>query len=95
MRVPRGKRAPSTLPLRPPPTTAYVPPLTQDTRILLSVSNLSHLRTHIIGAWVKQFEEAYHVSLVDEQQVRGALTQQLVNVCAKLDKELLHDFVQR
>ncbi|WFC96189.1 Exocyst complex component S5 [Malassezia brasiliensis] len=60
----------------------------RDTRILLSVSNLSHLRTHIIGAWVKQFEEAYHVSLADEQQ-------QLVNVCAKLDKELLHDFVQR
>ena len=93
--MPHGRRAPSTpAPGRPHPT-AYVPPLTQDTRILLSVSNLSHLRTHIIGAWVKQFEEAYHVSLADEQEVRGPLTQQLVTTCAKLDKELLHDFVQR
>ncbi|PKI84021.1 Exocyst complex component S5 [Malassezia vespertilionis] len=60
----------------------------RDTRILLSVSNLSHLRSHVINAWVKQFEEAYHVSLMNEHM-------QLLEVCGKLDSQLLNDFVRR
>jgi len=59
-----------------------------DTRILLTVSNLSHLRAQIIGAWVKQFEEAYHVSLVNEKQ-------HLIDECNRLEGELLGDSVRR
>ena len=59
-----------------------------DTRILLTVSNLSHLRAQIIGAWVKQFEEAYHVGLVNEKQ-------HLLDECNRLEGELLGDSVQR
>ncbi|WFD27281.1 Exocyst complex component S5 [Malassezia nana] len=64
------------------------PPRDHDTRILLTVSNLSHLRAQIIGAWVKQFEEAYHVSLVNEKQY-------LLDECSRLEGELLGDSVRR
>lgn len=65
---------------------------------MLSASNLSHLRTQILGAWIRQFEEAYHVSLQSEQEVRlypSLPFQQLINVCTKLDHELLNDYVRR
>ncbi|WFD23833.1 Exocyst complex component S5 [Malassezia equina] len=67
---------------------ALPPPRDRDTRILLTVSNLSHLRAQIIGAWVKQFEEAYHVNLVHEKQ-------RLLDECSRLEGELLGDSVQR
>jgi len=65
-----------------------VSPRDRDTRILVSVSNLSHLRSHVIGAWSKQFEDAYHVSLATEQQ-------RLLGLCAQLDAALLDDSVRR
>lgn len=67
--------------------TRYAHQLTQDARILLSVSNLSHLRSPIIGAWIAQFEQAYGVSLHSEQQ-------RLLALCSQLDRQLLHAFVQ-
>lgn len=63
-------------------------PRDRDTRILLSVSNLSHLRTHVIGAWVKQFEDAYHIKLTAEQA-------NLFETCTRIDNELLSDSVRR
>ena len=63
-------------------------PRDRDTRILLSISNLSHLRSHVIGAWIKQFEDAYHVSLTTEQT-------RLLDTCTQIDNELLSDSVRR
>ena len=63
-------------------------PRDRDTRILLSISNLSHLRSHVIGAWIKQFEDAYHVMLTTEQT-------RLLDTCARIDNELLTDSVRR
>ncbi|WFD31660.1 Exocyst complex component S5 [Malassezia sp. CBS 17886] len=69
-----------------PDDTPRVPD--RDTRILMSVSNLSHLRHHVVAAWMKQFQDAYHVSLADEQK-------QILDACAKHDHDLLQDYVQR
>ena len=74
--------------LRIPHEGRLPPPRDRDTRILLSASNLSHLHSHVIRAWVKQFEEAYQVSLGSEQQ-------HLLDVCAQLDRELLGDSVRQ
>ena len=63
-------------------------PRDRDTRILLSISNLSHLRSHVIGAWIKQFEDAYHVKLTTEQT-------RLLDTCTRIDNELLSDSVRR
>ncbi|WFD44008.1 Exocyst complex component S5 [Malassezia psittaci] len=52
----------------------------------------------ILGAWIRQFEEAYHVSLQSEQEVRFFVSlqiQQLISVCTKLDQDLLNDYVRR
>ena len=74
--------------LRPPHDVAGLTARDRDTRILLSVSNLTQLRTHVISAWIKQFEDAYHVSLTLERQ-------ELLDVCLRLDNELLSDSVRR
>lgn len=63
-------------------------PVDRDTRVLLSASNLSHLRLHVIGAWVKQFEDAYHVNLQPQLSA-------LLATCNELDTALLGDSVRR
>ena len=63
-------------------------PRDRDTRILLSVSNLTYLRTSIIPAWIRQFQDAYQVSLAKEQAT-------ILEACTRRDQELFDDFVQR
>ena len=59
-----------------------------DTRILLGVTNLSHLTRVVIPALAKQFHEAYNVKMGDDLRT-------IDEVALELDKILFNDFVER
>lgn len=60
----------------------------QDNRILLTVSNLTHLRTTLIPKIIHQFQIAFKVDLSSEVQI-------LMDVTDQLDKILFDDYVKR
>lgn len=64
------------------------PSLSQDTRILLTVSNLTHLRESSIPRLVHQFQLAFKVDM-------SADVQMLMDVTDQLDKILFDDYVKR
>lgn len=59
----------------------------RDVRVLLSVSNLAQLRTALVPAWIKQFQDAYQTRLTEQDEI--------VQVCARYERDLLQDFVRR
>ncbi|CAO1633758.1 unnamed protein product [Sympodiomycopsis kandeliae] len=59
-----------------------------DTRILLSVTNLSHLNRIAIPTMAKQFQEVYHCKMSDDL---GTIDE----VSSQLDKILFEDFLKR
>lgn len=59
-----------------------------DTRILLTVSNLAHLRTTSIPRLVNQFQIAFKVEMQSEVQM-------LMDVTDQLDKILFDDYIKR
>ena len=83
--VAKSPTASAALPLQ---RDSGVPPPSRDVRLLLSVSNLSQLRTALLPAWIKQFQDAYQVRLVQEQEF-------VVDVCARHERDLLQDYVSR
>lgn len=60
----------------------------QDTRILLTVSNLTYLRTISIPRMVNQFQAAFKVDM-------GPEIEMLMSVTDQLDKILFDDYVKR
>ena len=62
--------------------------LDQDTRILLTVSNLTHLRSTTIPRMVNQFQVAFKVDMAAEVQM-------LMDVTDQLDKILFDDYIKR
>ncbi|WFD33269.1 Exocyst complex component S5 [Malassezia cuniculi] len=67
---------------------AHDTPPSRDVRMLLGVSNLAQLRTALIPAWTKQFQDAYQTRLASEQAT-------VTDVCARHERELLQDYVRR
>ncbi|CDS00803.1 related to Exocyst complex component Sec5 [Sporisorium scitamineum] len=59
-----------------------------DTRVLLSVTNLSHLSRVVIPSLVKQFADAYAVSMDDDLAT-------LTEVSTQLDTILFNDYIKR
>lgn len=64
---------------------AYV---SQDIRILLTVSNLTHLRDTTIPRLINQFQLAFKVDMTKDLQM-------LMDVTEQLDKILFDDYVKR
>lgn len=60
----------------------------QDTRILLTVSNLTHLRETSIPRLINQFQVAFKVDMAADVQM-------LMDVTDQLDKILFDDYVKR
>lgn len=60
----------------------------QDVRILLTVSNLSRLKSHIIRKLLGLFEAAYNCSMEDELKT-------LIDVVDQLDGILFEDYIKR
>ncbi|UZJ51135.1 hypothetical protein CBS101457_000455 [Exobasidium rhododendri] len=59
-----------------------------DTRILLGVTNLSHLTRSIVPLLVKQFHELYRVKMAEDLRT-------IDEVALELDKILFDDFIER
>lgn len=59
-----------------------------DTRILLAVTNLSHLTTVIAPGLARQFHDAFHVKMGEELKT-------IEEVALELDKILFNDFMER
>ncbi|GAA6018196.1 hypothetical protein JCM11491_005628 [Sporobolomyces phaffii] len=59
-----------------------------DIRILLTVSNLTHLRESIIPRFISQFQTAFKVDMAQDVEM-------LMEVTDQLDKILFDDYVQR
>ena len=64
----------------------YVDP--QDTRLLLTVTSILQLNQNLLPSLLKQFGEAYQLSLKDE-------TKQLKDLCQRIDHILFDDYVIR
>ncbi|KAN0060309.1 Exocyst complex component S5 [Thecaphora frezii] len=59
-----------------------------DTRILLSVTNLTHLNKTVVPNLVKQFQDAYQIKMVDDLKT-------IDEVAHQLDSILFSDFIRR
>ncbi|KAI8641657.1 exocyst complex component Sec5-domain-containing protein [Parasitella parasitica] len=59
-----------------------------DVRILLTVSNLDHMRTNVMRKLIDLFEDAYHVKM--EEDLRT-----LIDVVDQLDEILFGDYIKR
>lgn len=59
-----------------------------DTRILLSVTNLAHLKNSVVPGLTKQFQDAFQVSMSEDVKTIEEVAQQL-------DEILFTDFVKR
>lgn len=59
-----------------------------DTRILLSVSNLSNLKAQLIGRMVNNFENAWKISMTEDMKV-------LMDIVNELDELLFAEFIKQ